>query len=147
MSQLDRFHFICTGNVFRSPIAEAIAKKTGYQASSSGTLVFDRGYKELSWPTIYLAEAHDLTKFLPRAITQTDPASINPRTHVVFISSKNQQRFLEKFSSLPRSFEVWEIADIPNFDQNKNSQDPEIIKNIQSSAEEIYNQILQKLIS
>ncbi len=138
------YHFICTGNVFRSALAEAICKKSNTIAESSGTYVNLRSYKKLSWPTIYLAKKHNLEKFLPKKVTQTT-SLVNDNKIIIFINEKTKNRYLETFNFLPKNYLVWNIEDIPDFENNKDSTDPEVISQIKENADKIYLELKQQI--
>ena len=110
-----RIHFICTGNIYRSRLAEAYCNSRripGLQASSSGIGAGLNGTAAIS---PYAADAlakYGLRSYAAAHWQRTTTELVRASDLLVFMESIHR-RFCEKWIEVARQrIEVWEIEDI-----------------------------------
>lgn len=119
VSDSTTIHFVCTGNIYRSRLAEAYCasrRVPGVRILSSG-IAAGRDGKALISP--YAAEAlskHDLSGFAAPGWQRTTPSLVQACDVIVFMEAEHH-RFCETWIEHPRQrIEVWAIEDIGPMD-------------------------------
>lgn len=140
-------HFVCTGNLYRSRLAEAYLKSKhlpNIEVSSSGTHAQIQQKGTIGWMTQRLALRHRLIPYLKENWSQTEAHHIENSDLVIFIGEHNYEYCLKNFTK-PKKHEVW---DIPDFDDKKSNGMPINLdheKEYVSISEDTYKLITEKV--
>jgi len=135
-----RIHFICTGNTYRSRMAEAYLNSKRLPAiivSSSGTYASENLNGPISWVAAWVLKKNSLIGFMSSHWTLTTLDILNKADKVVFINDDNYEFCKNELNYDGVSYEVWNVLDIP---VGLNG-DVEIMK----KALETYEQIQEKV--
>lgn len=115
MPALTTVHFICTGNVYRSRLAEAycISKGIrGVRVFSSGIAAGRDGDAAISPYAAEVLAKYDLQSYASRYWQRTTAALVRSSDHLVFMELEHHH-FCEQWIEPARQrVEVWGIADI-----------------------------------
>lgn len=110
-------HFVCTGNAYRSRLAEAYLrskKLPNVEVSSSGIRAKEFYHENgpISWYAARLIKRHDLIPHTKRDSTQTTPDHLSAADIVIFMTDVHFQYAKSKFNYNKNSYEIWNIGDI-----------------------------------
>ena len=131
-------HFICSGNTYRSRLAEAYLnskKLDGIKAISSGINATELAIYPIRWYTEKLSEENNLEKFMAPSWQQTTSALLKDNDLVVFLSHDIYDNFINLKFKAPL-FEVWDIPDV-----DLRRTDIEIIKDTKEAFTKIKNEV------
>lgn len=139
-------HFVCTGNVYRSRLAEAYLRSKqlpNIEVSSSGIQASENTHGPITWYAARIARRHNLIPHLKLVWTQTSPKLLNNADIVVFMTSEHHAYAKTHFDFGKTSYEIWNIADLDkaNFFRSKDDSDLMRIEH----TEEVFMQIKQKV--
>lgn len=130
-----KIHFVCTGNVYRSRMAEAYLNSKQLpeiQATSSG-IVADMSYDydgPISWSAMRIIFKYALTPFMSMLPTQTTLEILNNANLIIFMKSNHHTFSQNELGWVGTNYEVWEIADMDSSSGFENIEDyvrPEVI--------------------
>ena len=108
-------HFVCTGNVYRSRLAEAYLRSKqlpNIGVSSSGIKATDNSFGPITWFAARIARRHNLIPHLKLMWTQTTPKILNDSTVVIFMTGVHHQFAKAHFHYNKTTYEIWNIADL-----------------------------------
>lgn len=108
-------HFVCTGNTFRSRLAEALLKSNeikNIEVSSSGVDAKADYDGPITWYGSRLAYRYGLLPFLKPYWTNTTAELLNAADLVIFMSKTHCEHCLHTLKSTIKSYEIWDIPDI-----------------------------------
>ena len=108
-------HFICTGNVYRSRLAEAYLKSKkipGISVISSGIRAQEDRYGYIAWYAQRLIEKKNLIDYSKPTWTQTTKDLYKSGDITVFMTSKNFDRCVKFFGFVPVYYKIWDILDL-----------------------------------
>lgn len=113
--RLTKIHFVCTGNVYRSRLAEAWCASRqvpGIEVSSSGIAAGRQSLAPISpWAAEALAH-HGLESFAAKHWQKTSPSLVQGSDVLVFMESEHHHFCREWIEPGRQRVEVWEIEDI-----------------------------------
>lgn len=116
-------HFVCSGNTYRSRIAEAYLnskKLPGIQATSSGINADKNINGPVVWVTAWLLKQKDLISFLKPNWTQTTNELIQNADLIIFMHKSIYTSAKEQFNTRNKEIQIWEVSDldktVENFD-------------------------------
>lgn len=117
MSKSIHIHFICTGNAYRSRLAEGYLKSLGLphiKVSSSGTEahLHKASNGPLSWYAGRLAKKYNFIQYMSFTSKKTTIKHINKATLVIFMHPDNYIQYQKNFSYPLNKYEVWDIQDL-----------------------------------
>lgn len=115
-------HFICTGNIYRSRLAEAYCASKcvpGLRVSSSGIgTTLNRGATIAPYAARMLQE-HGLEHFAAPTFRQTTPELVGASDVLVFME-REHLRFCQDWIEHPRqAVEVWDVPDVGAVDASR----------------------------
>jgi protein-tyrosine-phosphatase len=138
-----KIQFVCKGNKFRSPLAEAYLKSKdipGLVISSSG-IAADKDLNEpLCDYTILVAGKHNLANYLPETRTVTTRKDLESQDLVVFIDDSIREFCFDKLYCDLVHYETWDIPDIPD---ELTTKVPRNIQKILPYAEDSFARIIK----
>jgi protein-tyrosine-phosphatase len=108
-------HFICTGNVYRSRLAEAClnAKQLpGVSATSSGIRASLDENGPITWFAEDILDRRGLLQFTASTWTQTDAESLAAADHIVFMMEEHRSFCEQNFLVDGRQLSVWGVPDL-----------------------------------
>lgn len=107
-------HFICTGNVFRSRLAEAYARShsSDLQITSSGILASNNEDGPIAWYALKLIKDNDLIPYISPAWTQTSTELLHLQDFVVFMQPYHLDVCQQLYGYHGHNHQVWDIADV-----------------------------------
>lgn len=146
---MKHIHFICTGNYYRSRLAEAVCKKTNknIEFSSSGVETEKNVFGDNVWPTIWLSQKHDFGKFLKNTYTQTASEKLESVTKIIFMTEQNLLKFKQIFGEPLVEYEVWNIDDMVKINDSFTSDLPGDTDKYIQAAQKTYIDINTKIKS
>jgi protein-tyrosine-phosphatase len=108
-------HFICTGNIYRSRLAEAYCASkgiTGLRAASSGIGTALNGGVPIAPYAARVLSERGLERFAAPSWQQTSAAHVRASDVLVFME-REHQRFCEAWIDAGRqTVEIWDIPDV-----------------------------------
>jgi protein-tyrosine-phosphatase len=112
-----KIHFVCTGNTFRSRLAEAYLKSKkikGLEISSSGVEAAKNVLGPISWYTKRILSKNGLIHLdLPETWTQTSKELLRDQDLVIFMRKWHYDQATQNFGFTGRKYEIWDIDDVP----------------------------------
>lgn len=120
-------HFICSGNIYRSRIAEAYLKSKklpNITVSSSGTQAHRQGKGSIAWYALRLLYRHNLLPYMSNMWRVTREEYLSEADIVVFMGKSNWE-FCQKWLPEGKKYEIWEV---PDFDDKEDNQKPLNVK-------------------
>ncbi len=133
-------HFVCSGNTFRSRLAETYLNSKrlkNIKVISSGVDASENVNRPISWLTQRLFETNKLVPFEKPNWTQTSKQLLDSADLTIFFDKKYYKYCVKQFRFHPNLFEIWDIEDL-----DKNIEDH--LEKIRAS-EEIFNVIRQRV--
>lgn len=114
-------HFVCTGNAYRSRLAEAYLRSKqlpNVEVSSSG--VEEKKHRlrngPITWYAGRLLKRHNLVHHAKFMSTQTTRKHLDRADIVIFMTDEQQSIAKNKFKFSKNSFEEWHIGDMDSAD-------------------------------
>lgn len=110
-------HFICTGNTYRSRLAEAYLRSKKIpelQIISSGVEAFKNLNGPITWEADRLLKRNNLVPFMTAAWTQTTSGLLNKSDMIIFMDSYGLEYCRKHFSFDGENYQVWNL---PNIDE------------------------------
>jgi protein-tyrosine-phosphatase len=136
-----KIQFVCTGNTFRSRIAEAYLKSKnlkGLGVSSSGILADRNLNGPVCTYTVTVLKNHDLLKYMSNTWCLTKKSDLENQDLVVFMKKDISDFCLSELGVNIADHETWEVNDIPPAILSKGTMAQKNQK-----AEQAYQQIKQ----
>lgn len=112
-----KIHFVCTGNVYRSRMAEAYLNSkqlSEIKASSSGILA-DLSYDydgPISWTAMRLIFKYSLTPFMSMLPTQTTAELLTNADLIIFMKGHHYEFSKKELGWLGTNYEIWNVGDM-----------------------------------
>ena len=118
-------HYLCTGNVFRSRLAESYTNyliKTknisDLSVSSSGVLASSNEYGPLAWFAKEVLNQNNLLAYASPAWIQTSPEILKSPDLIIFMTPYHLQFCQTHFGFSGTNYQIWHIEDIDSFTPN-----------------------------
>jgi protein-tyrosine-phosphatase len=112
-----KIHFICSGNLYRSRLAETYLKSLNipnFTVSSSG-LEADKHRPNngpISWYALRIIVKSGIGGYMSLLSTQTQTSHIRENDIVILMHQDNYGQYQQQFPSDPDNFEIWDIPDL-----------------------------------
>jgi protein-tyrosine-phosphatase len=136
-----KVHFVCTGNKFRSRLAEAyLNSKTidGVEVSSSGIEAIKDLNGPITWYAQRIIQKNRLVPFESMSWTQTTKEILEKKDWVIFVQQSHYDQCVQRFEFGGKNFEIWDIEDLNGLKGEAESRKI-------SRSGEIYQKITQKV--
>jgi protein-tyrosine-phosphatase len=117
LQQEIHIHFVCTGNSYRSRLAEAYLKAKqlpGFSTSSSG-IAAEHGFLEsgpIDWWTMRLIRKNCLFPFMSVSCTQTTAQLLEQANIVIFMCQEHYQYARDHLGYRGTCYQIWNILDM-----------------------------------
>jgi len=114
---MKRIHFVCTGNVFRSRLAEAYCtryieeKRVDLKISSSGVLAEKNIPGPIAWYTNRISFHEDLIQFMKVSWDQTTAQMLESADLIVFMEEYHFNWCQDHLGYKKENYEIWNIPD------------------------------------
>jgi protein-tyrosine-phosphatase len=138
-----KLHFVCSGNSFRSRLAEAYLnskKIPALEVSSSGIQAKRNLNGPIAWYAMRIIKYNDLVNFMSDFWRQTTGEMIRKSDTVIFME-KMHYDFCRNFLAPGQKYEIWDIEDVDNIKIEKESdnikQSEEIFAKIKESVDSL----------
>jgi protein-tyrosine-phosphatase len=108
-------HFVCTGNSYRSRLAEATFNSrapSGLSATSSGIKAHLNENGAISWYAARVLADRQLLLYTAASWTQTDAEALRSADYVVFLTEEHHAYCCEHFAFDGRPHSVWNVPDV-----------------------------------
>ena len=110
-------HFVCTGNVFRSRLAQAYAKSILQQhpevvITSSGVNADHAQDGPIAWYALKIADNNNLIPYISQFWTQTTSELLNNQDTIIFMETWHLEQCRSRFFYQKDNYQVWEISDV-----------------------------------
>lgn len=108
-------HFVCTGNVYRSRLAETYLRSkqvSNVEVSSSGIKAAENQYGPIVWYASRLITRGKLVPHMKPSWTQTSPEILNTADIVIFMADEHHAYAKTNFNFNKTSYEIWNIGDL-----------------------------------
>ena len=108
-------HFICTGNIYRSRLAEAYWKSkgvSGLDVVSSGIKTTLNGGLPIASYAADILRAYGLERFAAPSWQQTTAALVQASDVLVFMEREHHHFCMNWVDARRQKFEIWDIADV-----------------------------------
>lgn len=141
-----RIHFVCTGNIFRSRLAEAYLRSIAPNIliSSSGTKASSQNKGSISWYAQRILLRRNLVPYMKNMWSDTKKEDLKNADLVIFFGQKIYDLCRERFNFNSDRL-IWDIPDFDDIQLNGKPTDiSEEIKYLKMS-EDIYGQIKEKV--
>lgn len=104
-----RLLYVCSGNSFRSPAAEALSRKEqpGLEVESAGTEAIDY----IADPTKDYLEEQDAIQFLKPSPDQISERAVEEADLVVCMMPRHRQYVQKNFDAELNDIDVWHVRD------------------------------------
>lgn len=132
-----KIHFICSGNTYRSRLAEAYLnslKLKNFKAVSSGTHA-KKQPMNVRWYTEKILEEYNLLKYASKTHRQTTNLNLKACDFIVFLE-KDVEKFCQAKFKVQKPFLVFHIKDV-----NSHLSGKKIITSTEKTFQEIKNKI------
>jgi protein-tyrosine-phosphatase len=113
-------HFVCTGNAYRSRLAECYLKSKqlpGIIVSSSGTKA-EKEYDKngpISWTAMRLIQRHHLIPFLKPLSETTTEQMLAQADLIIFLKREHYDYAKEHLRYTKTNYEIWHVPDLGDF--------------------------------
>lgn len=144
-----KIHFVCTGNSFRSRLAEAYLRSKkikGLEVSSSGILAEENKNGPISWYAARIIKRDNLIPHTSSHWTKTTTKLLKTADIVIFMSSSHHLHSKEKYGFTGKQFEIWNIPDLEDMGyatETGQTIDEDMERIV--ATEKIYHQIKHKI--
>jgi protein-tyrosine-phosphatase len=108
-------HFVCTGNIYRSRLAEAYCKSkgvSGLDVMSSGIQTILNGGLPIASYAADILRAYGLERFAVPSWQQTTAALVRASDVLVFMEREHYHFCKDWVDSSRQRFEIWQIPDV-----------------------------------
>lgn len=138
-----KIHFVCSGNSFRSRMAEAYLNSkmvSSLVVSSSGIEATKNLNGPISWYAARVIKDNELIGFMANFWTQTTREIIQQNDLIIFMEEEHHL-FCKEFLIPDQKYEIWNVPDVNGADDPGLERDIENIK----ESERIFELIKQKV--
>lgn len=142
-------HFVCSGNTFRSRLAEAYLKSKnirGLRVTSSGVKAHENKNGPITWYAARLIKHHDLVHFMSHGWTRTTQEFLKDADIVIFMDKKHHHHGQKDLGFSGKRYEIWNIPDLGDLGLKGETGDThkEDLDRIRAS-DKIYEKIKRKV--
>lgn len=141
-----KVHFVCSGNYYRSRLAEAYLNSQqvpGVEVSSSGT-ISDIAYDlngPIAWYALRLMKNNGLIPFMKALPTQTNAEILYEQDLVIFMSTAHYEYARDSLGFDGNNYEIWNISDLDDFREGEYWRDAERMQVTEKTFGEIKEKV------
>lgn len=108
-------HFVCTGNIYRSRLAEAYLRSKeipNLRLSSSGIAADEVGFQQVSWYTERLLKEAGILKYESPHCIEVTAEILAKQDLIVFMEQVHLDYVREHLGYTGTNYEVWHVPDV-----------------------------------
>lgn len=143
-----KIHFVCTGNIYRSRLAEAYLRSKqipNFSVFSSGTKA-STGFKgPISWYAQRILQRNMLTPFMSRSWNDTKYQTLKESDYVIFMGKENYEFCKSKNYPIGSKYVVWELPDFDDSNLNGKRLDKKTEIKLIEDSEKTFSDIKEKV--
>jgi protein-tyrosine-phosphatase len=112
---MQKIHFVCTGNIYRSRLAETYLKSkqlNNIKVSSSGIRAGVAEQVTISWYALHLIEQNNLLTFVSPTYQLTTESLLSDADMIIFMTKYHYDYCVENLNFRSNNFEIWNIEDM-----------------------------------
>jgi len=112
---MTKVHFICTGNIYRSRLAETYLnskKIPGAKVNSSGIMAGEDQDDTVSWYALEIIKQNHLESFMAPTWQKTTLELVEDADIIIFMTKLHYDFVTQTLGYIPKKYEIWEIKDI-----------------------------------
>jgi len=143
-----KIHFVCTGNIYRSRLAEAYLRSKqipNLLVSSSGTRSSIQLKGPITWYAQRILQRNMLTTFMSYSWKDTEYQVLRDSDYVIFMSKENYEFCKSKNYPMGNKHLVWELPDFDEISLSGKSLDKKVEIKIIGDSEETFINIKKKV--
>lgn len=137
-------HFVCTGNIYRSRLAEAYLRSRRLPevtVSSSGTAASRQQKGPITWYAQRLMQRHGLVPFMSPSWQDTTRDLLVAADQLIFFGETNYAYCRDHFG-VDTPYEIWTIPDFDDAQLNGREPDYEAEKRFIEQSERAFREIV-----
>jgi protein-tyrosine-phosphatase len=137
-------HFVCTGNAYRSRLAEAYFNSKavdGLRATSSGTAADRNSNGPITWYAARIIQRERLVPYMSHTWTQTTAEMLHSADLVVFLAQDHHDFCRERFGIDQVATRTWSVPDVDEVDLTGCANAAEREARLTAVTEETFAQI------
>jgi protein-tyrosine-phosphatase len=140
-------HFVCTGNAYRSRLAEAYLRAQqleGVSVSSSGIRARSSYHHNgpISWYALRLLAAEHLIPFMSKHARQTTRKGLSQAQLVIFMQPQHYDWVKKRYRFEPPAYEIWSVPDVHEMGEDLSTEE-ELIRATERTFEQIKAKVAQ----
>jgi len=112
---MTKIHFVCTGNIYRSRLAEAYLNSKNIpniQVSSSGIEAGESSDESITTYAAEILQANKLTSFMSPSWQKTTKEHLENADLVIFMTQYHYDYCVQQFSFVFKYFQIWNVVDM-----------------------------------
>lgn len=140
-------HFVCTGNVFRSRLAEAYLNSKhipSLRTSSSGVSASVNSDGPVTWYAANVLRKKNLVPFMSTTWQDTTKELLDDADYVVFMTDSHLQKSIDEIGWIPQKYAVWNVIDTHDHGLSPVTKNHEEDIKVITMAENTYDLICEK---
>lgn len=143
-------HFVCSGNAYRSRLAEVYLKSKklpNVTVSSSGTEAdkYHLNNGTICWYAMRLIRNHKLIPYMKPNHETTTKQSLAQANLVIFLGKSNYEFAQKNLGYHVTNYQIWEVVDLDSFGFTKNKLSLEDDIGRMKASEKTFDMIRQKV--
>lgn len=108
-------HFVCTGNIYRSRLAEAYLNSKqlpDIKVNSSGVEAGKSEQVDITWYTLKIIEKNNLLPFISPTFQKTNESLLSKADMIIFMTKYHYDYCVTNLNYNSTNYEIWGVEDM-----------------------------------